>query len=128
MHQAPRPSHTIPLYGGPLAPQNLFPVIEPPKVPHHDRNLSKEYNDIAEEEESEVTSSEIILDEREVVQAINQMETIWREGMIKWYRNDCVYQLAEDSRNSSQMEKCNTTASGMAYSMPPPVKERTAST
>jgi len=79
VHQAPRPSPTKPLYGGPLASHNVIPVIEPPKLPHHDRNIYKVYNDIAEEEESEVSRWERIVDETDVVQAMNEMETLWRE-------------------------------------------------
>jgi len=101
VYQTARPSPTKPLYGGPLASHNVIPVIEPPKLPHHDRNLYQVYNDIAEEEESVVTRWERIVDERDVVQAMNEMETIWREQMIKGYRNDPVYQLAQDSGNTS---------------------------
>jgi len=39
VHQAPRPLPTKPLYGGPLASYNVIPVIEPPNLPHYDRNL-----------------------------------------------------------------------------------------
>jgi len=102
VHQAPRRSPTKPLYGGPLAFHNVIPVIEPPKLPHHNRNLYQGYNDIAEEEESEVNRWEKIVDERDVVQAMNEMETIWREQMIKGYRNDPVYQLAQESGNTSR--------------------------
>jgi len=63
----------------PLSSHNVVPVIEPPKVSHHDTNLHQVYNDIAEEEESEVTRWERIVDERDVVQAINEMEPIWRD-------------------------------------------------
>jgi len=42
------------------------------------------------------------VDERDVVQAMKEMETIWREQMIKGYRNDPVYQLDQDSSNTSQ--------------------------
>jgi len=105
VHQAPRPSPTQALYRGPLASHNVIPVIEPPKLPHHDRNLYQVYNDIAEEEESEVTSWERIVDERDVVQAMNEIETIWGEQMIKGYRNDLVYQLAQDSSNTSRGAK-----------------------
>jgi len=42
------------------------------------------------------------VDERDVVQAMNEMETIWREQMIKGYRNEPVYQLAQDSNNTSR--------------------------
>jgi len=101
VHQAPRPSPTMPLCGGPLASHNFIEVIEPPKLPHHDRNLYQVYNDIAEEEESEVTRWERIVDEKDVVHAMNEMETIWREQVIKGYRNDPVYQLAQDSSNTS---------------------------
>jgi len=83
VHQAPRPSRTKPLYGGPLASHNVISVIEPLKLPHHDRNLYQVYNDLAEEEESEVTRWERIVDEKDVVQAMNEMENIWREQMIK---------------------------------------------
>jgi len=37
---------------------------------------------------------------RDVVQAMNEMETIWSEQMIKGYWNDPVYQLAQDSSNT----------------------------
>ena len=102
MHQARRPSPTKPVYGGPLSSHNIIPVIEQPKLPHHDRNLYQEYNDIAEEEESKVTRWERIVNERDVVQAMNEMESIWREQMIKGYRNDPVYQLAQDPNNTSR--------------------------
>jgi len=105
VHHAPRPSPTKPLYGGPLASHNIIPVIEPPKLPHHNGNLYQLYNDIAEEEESEVIRWERIVDERDVVQVMNEMETIWREQIIKGYRNDPVYQLAQDSSNTSRGEK-----------------------
>ena len=55
VHQAPRPSPTKPCYRGPLISHNVIPVIEPPTLPHQDSNLYQVYNDIAEEEESEVT-------------------------------------------------------------------------
>jgi len=51
VHQAPRPSATKPLYGGPLASHNIIPVIEPATLPHYDRNRYQVYNDIADEEE-----------------------------------------------------------------------------
>jgi len=128
VHQAPRPSPTKPLDGGPLASHNVIPVIEPPKLPHHDRNLYKVYNDIAEEEESVVTRWERIVDERDVVQAMNEMETIWREQMIKGYRNDLYTNWLNTLAIPPEGEKCNTTASGMAYSMLPLEEERTTST
>ena len=37
---------------------------------------------------------------RDVVQAMNEMETIWRKQMIKGYWNDPVYQLAQDASNT----------------------------
>jgi len=36
---------------------------------------------------------------------MNEMETIWREQMIKGSRNDPVYQLAQDSSNTSRRGK-----------------------
>ena len=45
------------------------------------------------------------MEERDVVQAMNEMETIWREQMIKGYRNDPLYQLAQDSNNPSRSGK-----------------------
>ena len=53
--QARRPSLPKPLYGGPLSTHNIIPVIEPPRLPHHDQNLYQVYNDIVEEEEGDVT-------------------------------------------------------------------------
>jgi len=100
VHQTPRPLPTKSFAGGPLASHNVIPVIEPPKLSHHDRNLYQVYNDIAEEEASEVTRWERLVDERGVVQAMNEMETIWRKQMMKGYRNDPVYQLAQGSSNT----------------------------
>ena len=102
VHQARRPSPTGPLYGRPLSTHNVILVIEPPRLPHHDRSLYEVYNDITEEEESEVTRMQRIVDERDIVQAVNEMESIWREQMIKGYRGDPVYQLAQDSGNTSR--------------------------
>jgi len=48
-----------------------------------------------------VTMWERIVDERDVVQAMNEMETIGREQMITGYRNDPVYKLGQNSSNSS---------------------------
>jgi len=100
VHQAPRPSPTKPHYGGPLASHNVIPVIEPPKLPYHDSNIYEVYNDIAAEEERQLLMWEMIVDERDVVQAINEMETICWEQMIKGYRNDPVYQLGQDSSHT----------------------------
>ena len=49
-----------------------------------------------------MTRWERIVDERDIVQARNEMETIWREQMVKGYRNDPIYQLAQDSNNTSR--------------------------
>ena len=54
VHQASRPSSSKPLYGGPLSHLNVIPVIEPPRLPHHDRALYEVYNDIQEEEDDQV--------------------------------------------------------------------------
>jgi len=105
VYQAPRPSPTKPLYGDPLASHNFISVIEPPKVPHHNRNLDQIYNDIAEEKASQVTRGERIVDERDVVQGMNELETIWRKQMIKGYRNNPVYQLAQESSTTSRVGK-----------------------
>jgi len=43
-----------------------------------------------------------MVEERDVVQAMNEMETIWREQMIKGYRNNPVYQFAQYSSNTSR--------------------------
>ena len=102
VHQAKRPSPTKPIYGEPLSTHNVISVIEPPRLHHHDRSLYEVYNNITEEEESEVTRMERIVDERDVVQAVNQVESIWREKMIKRNRGDPVYQLAQDSGNTSR--------------------------
>ena len=42
------------------------------------------------------------MDERDVVPAMTEMETIWREQMINRYSNDPVYQLAQHSNNTSR--------------------------
>ena len=52
-----------------------------------------------------MTRWERIVDERDIVQARNEMETIWREQMVKGYRNDPIYQLAQDSNNTSREGK-----------------------
>lgn len=66
IHQARRPSLTQPLHGGPFSSHYGVPVIEPRMLLHHDRNLYQEYNDIAEEEGSEVTTWQGIVDKRDV--------------------------------------------------------------
>ena len=109
VHQARRLSSTKPLYGGPLSTHNVIPVIKSPQLPHHDRSLYEVYNDITEEEESEVTWMERIVDERDIVQAMYEMESIWRKQIIKRYRGDPVYHLAQDSGNTSregEMQHC----------------------
>ena len=42
------------------------------------------------------------VNERDVVQVVNEIESIWREEMIKGYRGDPVYQLAQDSGNTAR--------------------------
>ena len=49
-----------------------------------------------------MTRWERILDERDIVQARNEMETILREQMVKGYRNHSIYQLSQDSNNISR--------------------------
>ena len=49
-----------------------------------------------------MTRWERVVDERDIIQAVSEMETIWREQMIKGYRNDPVYQLVQDSSNTSR--------------------------
>ena len=62
---------------------------------------------------------ERIVDERDIVQAVNEMESIWREQMIKGYRGDPVYQLAQDSGNTSRGGKMqHYRIRKMAYSTP----------
>src|SRR6195952_5663241 len=90
VHQASRPSSSKPLYGGPLSHLNIIRVVQPPRLPHHDQALYEVYNDIQEEEEDEVTRWQRAVDDRDAVQAVNEMETIWPEQMIKGYRNDPV--------------------------------------
>ena len=104
-HQARRPSPTKPLYGGPLSTHNVILIIEPPKQPHNDRRPYQVYNDIAEEEERQVTSWESVNDERDIFETMNDMETIWREQMIKEYRTDSVHELPQDSSNTSRVGK-----------------------
>ena len=118
VHQARRPSPTKPLYERPLSTHNVIPFIEPPRLPHHDRSLYEVFNDITEEEESQMTRMERIVDERDVVQAMNEMESIWREQMIKGYRGDLVYQLAQNSGNTSREEKMQhyRIRNGLLYS------------
>ena len=61
VHQARRPSPTKPLSRTPLSTHKVILVIEPPKLPHHDRSFYQVYNDIAGEDESEVTRMERIM-------------------------------------------------------------------
>src|SRR6195952_2742808 len=77
VHQASRPLCSKPLYGGPLSHLNIIPVIEPPSLPHPHLALYEVYDDIQEEEEEdEVTRSQRVVEERDLVQAVNEMETI----------------------------------------------------
>ena len=45
------------------------------------------------------------VDERDMIQAMNKMETMWREQMIKGYRSDPIYQMAQESSNTTQVGK-----------------------
>jgi len=116
------------MYGGTLASHNVIPVSEPLKLPHDCRSLYQVYNDIAEEKESKVTRWERVVDQRDVVQAMKEMETIWREQMIKGYRNDPVYQQAHNSSNTSRGGKMQHYQiwNGLLYATLG--QERTAST
>ena len=64
---------------------------------------------------------ERIVDERDVVQVVNEMESIWREQMIKGYRGDPVYQLAQDSGNPSRGGKMQhyCIRNGLLYATTP---------
>jgi len=66
--------------------------------------------------------------ERDVVQAMNEMQSIWREQMIKGYRNDPVYQLTQDSSNTSRGGKMQHyhIRNGLLYA--PLEEEKTAFT
>ena len=52
VHQNARPPPTRPLYGGALSHFNqVTSVIEPPSLPHHNRQLYEVFDDIQEEED-----------------------------------------------------------------------------
>lgn len=70
---------------------------------------------------ADVTKWERIVDGRDVVQAINRMETSWKQQMIKGYRNDPVYHLAQDSSNTSQASKMQDYCmrNGLLYTITP---------
>ena len=90
VHQNARPPLTRPLYSGALSHYNqITPVIEPPSLPHYQRQLYEVFDDI-QEEEDEVTRLERVVDERDIGQVVSEMENLWREQVIKGYRNDPV--------------------------------------
>ena len=102
VHQNARPLPTRPLYGGALSNYNqVTPVIEPPSLPHPQRQLYEVFDNI-QEEEDEVTRLERVTDERDIGQVVSEMESLWQEQMIKGYRNDPVWKLASDSGNTAQ--------------------------
>jgi hypothetical protein len=108
-----------PLYGGNLAYLNeTIPVIEPPRLPHHDRHLyqifEEETND---DQEDETTRLERVTDERDVTQAVSDIENLWRRNLINGYRQDPIYKLACDSsktQRGGQMQHYQV-ADGLVY-------------
>jgi len=50
-----------------------------------------------DEEEHDIPCLKRVQDERDVAQATTELEDMWREQMIKGYRQDTVWKLANDS-------------------------------
>jgi len=80
-----------PLYSSAFTHSNAtISAIELPQLPHHQRRLYEVYDDATDEEEDDVPRLERVQDERDVVQATTELEGMWREQMIKGYRQDPV--------------------------------------
>jgi len=87
-----------PLYSSAFTHSNAtISAIEPPQLPHHERRLHEVYYDATDEEGDDVPCLERVQDERDVAQATTELEGMWREQMIKGYRQDPVWKLANDS-------------------------------
>ena len=102
VYQNARPPPTRPLYGGALSHYDqVTPVIEPASLPHHHRQLYEVFDNI-QEEEDEVTWLERVKDETDIGQVVSEMESLWREQMINWYRNDPVWKVANHTSNTAR--------------------------
>jgi len=95
---AHRHHHKRPLYSSTFTHTNAtISAIKPPHLPHHKRRLYESYDDATDEEGDDVPCRERVQDERDVAQATIELEGMWREQMIKGYRQDPVWKLANDS-------------------------------
>jgi len=107
-----------PLYSSAFTHSNaIISAIEPPQLPHHERRLYEIYDDATDEEEDDVSRLERVQDERDVAQATTELEGMWREQMIKGYRQDPVWKLANDSTATARGGKAQhySIGNGLLY-------------
>jgi hypothetical protein len=93
-----------PLYGGTLVYLNeTIPVLEPLHLPHHHRHLNQTFkNETSDLEKNIVTHLDRVTDERDVTQAISDMEDLWQWNLGEGYRQDPIYKLAFDSSKTQK--------------------------
>jgi len=115
---AQRHHHKRPLYSRAFTHSNAtISAIEPPQLPHHERRLYEVYDDATDEVEDDVPHLERVQDERDVAQATTELEGMWREQMIKGYRQDPVWKLANDSTATARGGKAqhHSIGNGLLY-------------
>jgi len=107
-----------PIYSSAFTYSNAtISAIELPQLPHHERQLYEVYDDATDEEEDDVPRLERVQDERDVVQATTELEGMWREQMIKGYRQDPVWKLANNSAATARGGKAQhySIGNGLLY-------------
>jgi len=75
------------------------------------------YDDATDEEENDIPCLERVQDERDVVQATTELEGMLREQMIKGYRQDPIWKLANDSTATARGGKAQhySIGNGLLY-------------
>ena len=107
-----------PLYSSAFTHSNAtISAIEPPQLPHHERRLYEVYDDATDEVENDLPRLERVQDERDVVQAATELEGMWREQMIRGYRQDPIRKLANDSTATARGGKTQhySIGNGLLY-------------
>jgi len=75
------------------------------------------YDDATDEEEDDVPRLERVQDERDGAQATTELEGMWREQIMKGYRPDPVWKLANDSTATARAGKAQhySIGNGLLY-------------
>jgi len=102
-----------PLYSSAFTHSNpIISAIKPPQLSYHERRLYEVYNNATDEEEDHLPPLKRVQDERDVAQATTELKGMWREQMIKGYRQDLVWKLANDSTATARGGKAQHYSSG----------------